>query len=59
VIAWWDERERVLEWLAGNGAAELPAFSESIAPALAAFAAYLRGSLRDDLYQYADWLSRR
>jgi hypothetical protein len=59
VIGWWDQRERVTEWLESKDAPELRASDGDIARALNDFRSYLQGPLHDDLHRYADWLSER
>jgi hypothetical protein len=59
VMEWWDGRDRLLDWLASDEAAEVRASDDVISRALAEFHDYLNGALHDDLQQYADWLSRR
>jgi hypothetical protein len=59
VMEWWDQRERVIEWLASKDAPELRASDGNIARTLDDFRSYLQGALHDDLQRYADWLSQR
>jgi hypothetical protein len=59
VTEWWDQRERVIDWLASEDAPELRASDGDIARALNKFRSYLHGELHDDLHRYADWLSQR